>query len=56
MRDSNYTLKFNRTYREATGQDCYFYDPDKWDKIVGYSVVLIAVFFAGLLLGLNGGF
>jgi hypothetical protein len=52
MMPSNYTLRFPRTYREATGHDCQFSDhrPDP-DRIVGYSLLALALFFAGVLVG-----
>ena len=52
MMPSNYTLKFPRTYREATGHDCRFDDhrPDPY-RIVGYSLLALAIFAAGMLVG-----
>lgn len=52
MMHSNYTLKFPRSYREATGHDCRFNDhrPDP-DSIVGYTLAALAIFVAGLMVG-----
>ena len=48
--NSNWTLKFPRTYREATGSECQFdgCSPDKWVGIIG---VLALVFVLGFLAG-----
>lgn len=45
--NSNWNLRFPRTYREATGQECHFarHGPD---RIVG----LVFLFALGLVLGL----
>ena len=50
MNNSNWSLKFPRTYREATGCECEFdtYNPDKWVGIIG---VLALVFVLGFLAG-----
>lgn len=48
--NSNYSLRFPRTYREATGMDCHFERRDP-DKLVGYACLLLAVFVAGLVVG-----
>lgn len=50
MNNSNQTLRFPRTYREATGFDAHFprRNPDKY---VGWAVLLVCVFVAGLLVG-----
>ena len=50
MNQSNYTLRFPRTYREATGMDCRFSkrDPDKW---VFIACAILAAFLAGMMLG-----
>lgn len=50
MNDSNRTLRFPRTYREATGQDAHF-DKASPDKLVGWAVLLVCVFVAGLIVG-----
>jgi hypothetical protein len=52
MMPSNYTLKFPRSGREAFGHDCRFdnHRPDP-ERIVGYSLLALAIFFAGLLVG-----
>lgn len=52
MMPSNYTLKFPRSYREATGHDCRFdnHRPDP-ERIVGYSLLALAIFAAGMLVG-----
>lgn len=48
--DSNRTLRFPRTYREATGQDCEFPRFDM-DRAVFWAVVLAVVFVAGVMVG-----
>lgn len=48
--DSNYTLRFPRTGREAFGHDCHFERRDP-DRIVGYSLLALALFLAGVLVG-----
>ena len=52
MMPSNYTLKFPRSYREATGHDCRFdsHRPDP-DRIVGYTLLALALFAACLMVG-----
>lgn len=47
--DSRYTLRFPRTYREATGMDCNFNrDPD---RIVGFVCAVCAAFIVGMMIG-----
>jgi hypothetical protein len=46
MKDSNYTLRFNRTARDAFGHSLEF-DENRGDRWVGY----VAIFIAGLLVG-----
>lgn len=48
--NSNYTLKFPRSYREATGHDCRFERTDP-DRLVGRVMVILFVFLAGVLVG-----
>ncbi len=52
MMPSNYTLKFPRTGRDAFGHDCRFdnHHPDP-ERIVGYSLLALAIFAAGMLVG-----
>jgi hypothetical protein len=52
MMPSNYTLKFPRSGREAFGHDCRFvsHRPDP-DRIVGYTLLDLAIFAAGLMVG-----
>ena len=47
MMPSNYTLKFPRS-----GHDCRFdsHRPDP-DRIVGYTLLALAIFAAGLMVG-----
>jgi hypothetical protein len=48
MKDSNYSLRFHRTAREAFGHSLEFESPgSRGDRWVGY----IAIFIAGLLIG-----
>jgi hypothetical protein len=46
MKDSNYTLRFHRTAREAYGHDINF--SEHGDRLVGW----VALFCAGVLVGL----
>ena len=48
--DSNHTLRFPRTYREATGQDAHFERRDP-DKLVGWAIALLLAFTIGLIVG-----
>ena len=48
--NSNYTLRFNRSYREATGTDCKFEKRDP-DRIVVVVCSYLAVFVVGMLIG-----
>jgi hypothetical protein len=48
--DSRYTLRFPRTYREATGFDAHF-ERRNPDRIVGYACALLFAFFIGLWAG-----
>lgn len=47
--DSNYTLRFPRTYREATRQDAHFHDHQ--DRRVGWVVACCCFFALGLAIG-----
>lgn len=57
MNDSNRTLKFSRTYREATGTDFYNVDDDRdWlDKLGAWLICMGIVFFIGFALGARFG-
>lgn len=48
--NSNWSLKFPRTYREATGMDCNFQQRDP-DRIVGFVCAVCAAFIVGLMIG-----
>lgn len=50
MNRSNYTLRFPRTYREATGMDAHFERPD-WDRLVGFVGAAALLFVLGFLAG-----
>lgn len=50
MNNSNHTLRFPRSYREATGMDAHFERRDP-DKFVGIALVLIFTFMLGLWAG-----
>jgi len=54
MPDSNYTLRFPRTYREATGTDAKFQErnPEKW---VGLTVLCGFCILFGIWLGIKFG-
>ncbi len=48
--DSNYSLRFPRTYREATGQDAHF-ERRNPDKIVFAVCAVLAAFLVGMMIG-----
>lgn len=48
--NSNWTVRFPRTYREATGMDCHF-ERHNPDRLVGIVCALLAAFVAGLMVG-----
>lgn len=48
--NSNYTLRFPRTYREATGMDFHFERRDP-DRMVGIAILILCVFVAGMMVG-----
>lgn len=48
--NSNWTLRFPRTGREAFGHECHF-EPYSPDRLVAYVVALLCAFVAGLLVG-----
>lgn len=48
--NSNYTLRFPRTYREATGHDCNFNHRDP-DRLVGVVVLVLCAFVVGMMVG-----
>jgi len=50
MNNSNQTLRFPRSYREATGQDAHFEKRDP-DRIVFVLCMVMAVFVAGMMVG-----
>lgn len=50
MSDSNYTLRWNRSAREAYGHDIEFDRTDP-DRIVGWAFALGAAFLLGVILG-----
>lgn len=50
MKDSNYTLRFPRTSRDAFGYQIQFEKRDP-DKLVGIALVLIFTFLAGMWAG-----
>ena len=50
MTNSNFTLRFPRTYREATGQDANFEKRDP-DKIVFAVCAILAAFVTGMIVG-----
>ena len=47
--DSNYTLRFNRSAREAYGHDIQFYDSQ--DRMVFIACAIGAAFLLGLFFG-----
>lgn len=48
--DSNYTLRFPRTARQAFGHDVHFDDANP-DRHVGMAVLVCCAFVLGLLIG-----
>lgn len=48
--DSRYTLRFPRTYREATGMDAHFKKRDP-DRMVFIVCALCAAFVLGMMVG-----
>lgn len=51
MNNSNHTLRFSRTYREATGMNANFDDAVNWDRVVGVVGVIALAFVVGMLVG-----
>lgn len=51
--DSNYTLKFPRTSRQAFGHDCRFDDRIDTDRLVGRVLLVLFVFLAGVMVGMG---
>lgn len=51
MNNSNYSLRFPRTYREATGTEAHFEDGIDWDRIVGIVGIIALAFVVGLIVG-----
>lgn len=48
--NSNYSLRFPRTGREAFGHEVHFQRRDP-DRMVGWACLLMAAFVAGLMVG-----
>lgn len=48
---SNYTLRFPRSGREAFGHDVRFDRRADPDRVVGYCLLALALFFAGVVVG-----
>lgn len=51
MNNSNYTLRFPRTSREAYGHDVQFVDGNRKDKIVGIVCSILGAFVVGMMIG-----
>lgn len=51
MVDSNKTLRFNRTYRDATGMDFQDADRDALDKLIAWVIAIGLAFLVGMALG-----
>lgn len=49
--NSNYSLRFPRTGREAFGHECHFHPRVDPERIVGWACLLFAVFVAGMMVG-----
>jgi hypothetical protein len=50
MNNSNWSLRFPRSSREAFGHQAQFQERDP-DRIVGWAAALMAAFVFGLILG-----
>lgn len=51
--DSNYSLRFPRTYREATGTEFRSDDRDFWDKLIAWLICMGLVFAVGVVVGMR---
>lgn len=49
--DSNYTLRFPRSSREAYGHNVQFHDANKWDRRVFTAALIGSAFVVGLMIG-----
>ncbi len=51
MNNSNFSLRFSRSAREAYGHDVSFHDHSKMDRIVFIACAIGAAFVIGLMVG-----
>mgnify|MGYP001367787188 CR=1 FL=1 len=51
MNNSNYSLRFSRSAREAYGHDVQFHDASNWDRRIFAAAVVGAAFVIGLMIG-----
>lgn len=54
MNDSNRTLRFSRTYREATGMEYYSPEDRDWqDKLAAWLICMGLCFVIGVAVGMG---
>lgn len=51
MNNSNFSLRFSRSAREAYGHDVRFSDGAKMDRMVGIVCAICAAFVLGMMIG-----
>lgn len=51
MNNSNYSLRFSRSAREAYGHDVQFHDANKLDRCVFTAALIGAAFVIGMMIG-----
>jgi hypothetical protein len=51
MNNSNFSLRFSRSAREAYGHNIQFVDGNRKDKIVGIVCAILAAFVVGMMIG-----
>jgi hypothetical protein len=51
MNNSNYSLRFSRSAREAYGHEVSFHDHSKMDRIVSIVCAVCAAFLIGMMIG-----
>jgi hypothetical protein len=49
--NSNYTLKFPRTSREAFGHNAQFHDSESWGRRIFIAALIGVAFVIGLMFG-----
>jgi hypothetical protein len=51
MNNSNYSLRFSRTAREAYGHEISFHDQSKMDRAVLIVCAVLGAFVVGMMVG-----